>query len=438
MDYEQALEYIYSARKFQKSGGLERMERLLELMGNPHKRLSFVHIVGTNGKGSASSALAYIAESAGYIAGLFTSPFVVEFGERIQVNHEYISHGEIAEICEEIKEKIELMSLEGLHPTVFEITTALAMVYFEHKKCDIVFLEAGIGGEHDSTNVIPAPLCCLFMSISLDHTEMLGHSVEEIAREKSGIIKENTMVVSYPDFGADKGFAPQPQQAVEIIKTVCRDKQVPFRLPREERFTFISSDMDGSRFLYDGMEIELSVCGRHQIGNMLAVIEAAKCLQERGFVIGEKDIRAGLGRFTMPCRMEKVSQSPMIILDGGHNEGCIRALLAAVREYLPGKKITALMAFMRDKDWKTAIEVLAPVCETMIFTATDPLRSEPAENLCRFASAFCGRTACFGTVERAFSEAISATNADGVLLVAGSFYLAGEVRSIIKKEKARG
>ena len=189
MTYNSAIEYIMSRRKFQKSNGHERIQRLLELLGNPHEELKFIHVAGTNGKGSVSTAMSYILKDAGYKTGLFTSPYIVEFGERIQIDNTYISHSDIASLTALIKEKTDLMESENLYPTVFEVTTALALLYFAKEKCDIVILEAGIGGEHDSTNVIPAPLECIFMSISLDHTEMLGGTVKEIAKEISGIIK---------------------------------------------------------------------------------------------------------------------------------------------------------------------------------------------------------------------------------------------------------
>ena len=188
MTYTEAIEYIMSRRKFQKSSGHERIERLLYLLGDPHKRLRFVHIVGTNGKGSVSTALSCITKESGLKTGLFTSPYIICFNERIKVNGEFIPDSEIAEITALIKEKTDLMENEGLFPTVFEVTTALAMVYFAKENCDIVILEAGIGGGKDSTNVITDKLLSVIMSVSLDHTEMLGETVEAITKEKCGII----------------------------------------------------------------------------------------------------------------------------------------------------------------------------------------------------------------------------------------------------------
>ena len=217
LNYNEAIDFIMSHRKFQKTGGFERIEKLLELLGSPHKKLKFVHIAGTNGKGSTSTAMAYILKEAGYRTGLFTSPYVVEFGERVQVDGKYIPREEIAEICGLIKEKAELIKSEDMHPTVFEVTTALAMVYFAKTQCDIVFLEAGIGGGHDSTNIIPSPLACVFTAISLDHTEMLGNTTEEIAREKSGIIKEGTTVISYPLCNGGIDFSAQDKAAFNVL-----------------------------------------------------------------------------------------------------------------------------------------------------------------------------------------------------------------------------
>lgn len=433
MTYSQAIDYIMSRRKFQKSSSHERIERLLSLLGNPEKELSFVHIAGTNGKGSVSTALSYILKHSGYRTGLFTSPYIVEFGERIQVNNEFISHEDIAQLTALIKEKTDLMESEELYPTVFEVTTVLALLYFAKEGCDIVFLEAGIGGGHDSTNVIPAPLQCIFTSISLDHTEMLGDTVEKIAGEKSGIIKNGAAVVSYPDSGDSFGYVPQKKQAVDVIAEKCEKTGCSLSIPNSSKLKVIKSDITGSEFVYDTLKISTSLCGAHQIANMMTVITSARLLRDKGFDISEENIALGIAQFKIPGRMETVSQKPLIILDGGHNEGCMKALSNMIKTYLGDKKITVLMSFMKDKDYVTSLGYITPLCDNIVFTQTDPLRGEAPETLKEKTGDFGGKIFCENGSLDAYRKALSITDENGALIVAGSFYLVSEIRNEIFK-----
>ena len=278
MTYDEALEFIYSRRKFQKSSGHERIERLLELMDNPHKKLRFVHVVGTNGKGSVSTAVSCVLRSAGYITGLFTSPFVIEFGERIRVDGEMIPKSAVASITKLLKEKIALMEKEGLFPTVFEVTTALAMCYFSDMNCDAVVLEAGIGGGKDSTSVIPSPVVAVITSVSLDHTDMLGNTVEEIAKEKCGIIKGSCPVVSYPFESGNFPFASQNREAARVIQQVCMQKGNKLFVPDMKKAELIKSDLSGNELYYDGLHLKTGQCGSFQSANIITAAESAELL----------------------------------------------------------------------------------------------------------------------------------------------------------------
>lgn len=429
MTYNEAIDYIMSRRKFQKSSSHERIERLLELLGSPEKKLKFVHISGTNGKGSVSTALSYILKNSGYRVGLFTSPFIVEFGERIQVNNAYISHEDIASLTVLIKEKTDLMEAEDLYPTVFEVTTALALIYFAKENCDIVFLECGIGGEHDSTNVIPAPLQSIFVSISLDHTEMLGDTAERIAKEKSGIIKKGCRVVSYPDKGESFGYEPQCEEAVEVLFTKSLNESCEFHIPDVQKLSVIKSDITGSEFIYDGLKVITSLCGAHQIANMMTVITSARLLRKDGFKIKDSDITEGIASFKIPGRMETLSTFPLVILDGGHNEGCMKALGNMIKTYLGDKKITLLMSFMKDKDYEKAMGYILPLCSNIVFTQTDTLRGESPTVLRDKAAHFGGSIFCESDSLDAYRKALSLTGKDGALIVAGSFYLVSEIRN---------
>lgn len=428
MTYEEALEFIYSRRKFQKSSGHERIRRLLELVDNPHKRLRFVHVVGTNGKGSVSTAIASVLESAGYITGLFTSPFVVEFGERIKVNGEFIPKSAVASITKQLKQKILIMEEEGLFPTVFEVTTVLAMVYFADMNCDAVVLEAGIGGGKDSTSVIDAPVLAVITSVSLDHTDVLGADVEEIAREKCGIIKGSCPVVSYPFERGDFAFVPQNKKAAEVIAEVCRERGNRLSVPDMTKATCVKSDLEGNELYYDGLHLKTGMCGFFQSANLLTAATACRELAREGYLISDRDIERGIADFFIPGRLECISTNPALILDAGHNEGAMKELSEALSENKKGRKVVALCAFMKDKNHKRALELLAPRCDEMIFTNVDPVRGEAPEELCREAEEYCKVCTAEADSKKAYALALEHAGREDILLVCGSFYLVSEVR----------
>lgn len=431
MTYDEALEFIYSRRKFQKSSGHERIKRLLELVDNPHKRLRFVHVVGTNGKGSVCTAVASVLQSAGYITGLFTSPFVTEFGERIRVDGEYIPKSAVASITSLLREKILLMEKEELYPTVFEVTTALAMCYFSDMNCDAVVLEAGIGGGKDSTSVIPSPVVSVITSVSLDHTKVLGESAEEIAREKCGIIKGYGPVVSYPFESGDFPFTAQNEAAARVIEEVCRERGNELFVPDMKKARLIKSDLSGNELYYDGLHLVTGQCGSFQLANMLTATEVCRALSREGYMISDENIEEGIKSFSIPGRLECVSREPLILLDAGHNEGAMKELSGTLEAYSDGRRVIALCAFMKDKDYRKAVSLLAPCCEKMVFTNVDTLRGEAPEVLCEAAEKYCGDCEGEADVQRAFELALSKAQKDDILLVCGSFYLVSEIRKII-------
>lgn len=428
MTYEDAIQFIYSRRKFQKSSGHERIARLLELMDNPHKRLRFVHVVGTNGKGSVSTAIAQILQSAGYITGLFTSPFVIDFGERIKVNGEFIPKSAVASITKLLKEKIDIMEKEELYPTVFEVTTVLAMVYFCDMNCDAVVLEAGIGGGKDSTSVIQPPVLSVITSVSLDHTDVLGDSIEEITKEKCGIIKGFCPVVSYPFENGSFPFVPQNEDAARVIEEVCREKGNKLFVPDMKKAHLIKSDLTGNSFIYDGIKAETGLCGSFQAANMLTAILAARVLSEEAYMISDENIEQGIKEFFIPGRLECVSQKPAIILDAGHNEGAMKELSAYLHGQNKSGKIVALCAFMKDKDYMKALEYLALVCDEIVFTCVDPVRGEAAETLCSKAENVCKKVYYDSEPDSAYVKALGLTGENDILLVCGSFYLVSDIR----------
>lgn len=430
MTYAEALEYIMGRRKFQKSSSHERIKRLLALLGNPHKRLRFVHVVGTNGKGSVSTALSCILSASGYKTGLFTSPYIIRFNERIKVDGEFIADSDVAEITALIKKKTDLMEKEELYPTVFEVTTALAMVYFEKIKCDIVVLEAGIGGKNDSTNVIENKLLSVIMSISADHTEMLGNTTAEIALEKCGIIPVGGTVVSYPFEGESFGFIPQSKEAAQIIENVCREKNAQLIIPDTAKLSVISESISGTLISYGSLEIKINLCGKHQIANMLTATECALVLRKKGYDISDESIGKGIDSFFIPGRTEVVKEKPLIILDGGHNEGCMLALKETAEAYLSDRKITLLCAFMKDKDYEKSLSHILPLCSAAVFTRTDKLRGEDSSVLCRIGEKYCRQVCSYESTTQALDNALSICGEE-VLIVCGSFYLVSEVRKML-------
>lgn len=429
MTYEEALQYIYSRRKFQKSNSHERIERLLELLSNPQQNLRFIHVAGTNGKGSVSTAISFVLRQAGYKTGLFTSPFIIKFDERIQVDGEFIPEREIASITQEIKEKLEIMESEELYPTVFEVTTALALVYFKRTGCDFVVLEAGIGGEHDSTNVIKNTLVSVFTHISVDHADMLGDTPEKIAKEKSGIIKKGCKVVSFPENGESLGFIPQKSSVMKVLKRKSDETECEFLTLDANTVDILKSDITGSEFIFEGNKYTTKLCGAHQIGNMLTAICAVKALRKQEVPIDSDALIKGISLASIPGRMETVSESPMIILDGGHNEGCMKALRAMLEKYLEGKNIIMLSAFMKDKDTKAALEIIAPVCRKMVFTCVDSLRGEDTAILKNLALPYCEEVFENKDPVSAFENIRADMGKNDVLVVAGSFYLVSEIRN---------
>lgn len=429
MTYDEALQYIYSRRKFQKSNSLERIERLLELLGNPQKRLRFIHVAGTNGKGSVSTALSFVLREQGYKTGLFTSPFIISFGERIQVNGEFIPENEIAKITAEIKEKLEYMETEELYPTVFEVTTALAMVYFEKQNCDFVVLEAGIGGTHDSTNVVENTLVSIFTHISVDHAEMLGDTPEKIAAEKSGIIKNGCETVCFPDGAENLGYTAQKPSVVKILKQKCEEMGSGFICPDAKDVKVIKCDITGSEFVFEGKKISTCLCGAHQIGNMLCVVSAVKGLRKKGVIIDDSSVETGIFAARIPGRTETVSEKPLVILDGGHNEGCMTALRDSIERYLKGKNIIMLCAFMKDKDTKAALQIIAPLCNKIVFTCVDDVRGESTAKLKAYASPFCSFVSESTDAQSAFRQITEKMTDNDALIVSGSFYLVSEIRN---------
>ena len=427
MTFEQTLDYIYSRKKFAKSSSLERINATLFVLSNEHKKLKFVHVLGTNGKGSVSAMISSCLSAAGYKTGLFTSPFVVDFRERIQIDGKYIEKDDFCRIAQTVKDKSETLP-EILRPTFFEFVLAAALVYFYENDCDIVVLEAGIGGKDDSTNIIPPPLVTVFTSISLDHTDVLGDTIEEIAKSKAGAIKKGRVVVSFPDENGGLDFVPQSEKAKNVLARTAKEKGCKIVFPDMNSLKLIKESIFETEFTFGGLDFSTRLPGEHQLGNAACALTALSELKSLGFKLSGESLQKGIKKAFLPARAEVVRNEPLTIIDGGHNEGAARTLQKLIARHLKGKKITLLAAYMKDKDYKTALSILAPECENIVFTIVDNKRGEEPEVLKKNSENFCKNIICESDEKKAFEKAESLLQKNGALIIAGSFYLVGEER----------
>lgn len=422
MNYDEAVRYIHSLLKFGIKPGLERMRALLERIGNPQDTLRYVHVAGTNGKGSTCSMMSNILTGAGYRTGLFTSPYVVDFCERIQVDNVMISHRELSDEVAFLQPFVEQLAGEGIVLTEFEVITALAFHYFAVKKCDIVVLEVGLGGRLDSTNVIDTPLVSVITSISYDHMNILGDTIEKIAGEKAGVIKRHSSCVSY---------CLQNPEAQKILNEQCENTKSCMMQPDVGKLIISSSDVFGNCFVYDGQAYRTTMIGVHQIYNALSVIEAALQLVSMGFHISMEHIKTGIERTVVPGRMELLQkEGGLLLFDGGHNEECSQALKKVIETDFSGKDILCVIGMMADKDVRTYASNVIPLCSRVITVMPDHPRAMKAEVLKEIVSEYCSDVSalsiqeCTHLLRETFGE-------NTLVLVCGSFYLVSDLRKVI-------
>lgn len=423
LTYQEALEYVHNTLQFGSKPGLERIGRLLKKLGNPQNSLHIVHVTGTNGKGSVCAATASVLQAAGYKTGLYISPYVVDFCERIQINGLMIPREEFAREVEAIIPFVRQTAKEYEHPTEFEIITALAFNYFKKTGCDVVVLEVGLGGRFDATNIIENPLVSVITSISLDHMAILGDTLGKIAFEKCGIIKSDRTTISSPG---------QEPEALAVIRETCDAKGNQLVIPEAEAVKILSESITGTRIAYRCRKLFIPLCGRHQITNFITVYEIAVVLRERcGLVITDEAIANGFAQVKFPARMEILRSAPMILLDGGHNPSAAQALVESIDRYLKNKKITVIMGIFKDKDYQAVIPLIAKRAQSFIAVRPDNPRALAPEITEKIAAEHCKKTICLNDYEQAFETALAQTGTDDVILICGSFYLAGPMRRIV-------
>lgn len=432
MTYEEALAFIHQTDWKGSRLGLERMRELMGLLGNPQERLRFVHVAGTNGKGSTCAMLASVLTAAGYRTGMYISPHLVRVNERISVNGSDISDSDLIAAAEQVRDAAGNMADQ---PTEFEIITAMALCHFASQQCDIVVLEVGLGGRLDATNIIPPPEAAVITNIGLEHTEVLGDTLEKIAGEKAGIIKAGSNVVLYA----------QTLEVEQVVRTVCREHCCALSTADPACLSRCRETLEGQRFCWCGAQYAIPLLGAHQTRNAGVVLEAVQALRRRGWRIREEAVSAGLGRVHWPARMEVLCKAPAFLLDGGHNPQCAQAVSDCLSSLLPGQKIVFLIGVLADKDYPTVIDRLMPFAQEFVCLTPESERALPAGALAEYLTRRSAKASPYDGIEDGIAAALSAAGERGAVVALGSLYLAGFVReafhgayrSWLRKEKIR-
>lgn len=421
MNYEETIEYIHSAYWTGTKTGLKRTQELLELLGHPERKLRFVHVAGTNGKGSFCAMLSSILTAAGYKTGLYTSPYVNRFNERMAINEQPIPDDKLVALVEKIRPLVDSMEEK---PSEFELITCVAMEYFFEETCDIVVLEVGMGGQWDSTNVIEAPELSVITAMAYDHMKYLGNTMTEIATAKAGIIKPGCPTLIY-------GENPE---AEAVFAETCQQRGSRLYYSQPERVTHDRDSIHGHVFDYPGYEnLHLPLIGPHQTHNGALVLRAVELLRERGWRIEDFAVREGLSQVRWPARMELLQEKPVILLDGGHNPQGTQAAAATLKELFPGKRIRFLMGVMADKDVDTMVESLLPLAERFYTVTPHNPRSMTAEALAEKLRALGVPATAYEPLEKGIETFVQEAGEEDILCAIGSLYLAGDVRAQIKK-----
>ena len=417
MTYQEALTYIHSISWRGSKPGLERISGMMEQLGNVQEDLKFIHIAGTNGKGSVSAMLSSVLTAAGYRTGLFISPYIMRFNERMQVNGMPISDEELAEIIAEVQPVAESMAER---PTEFEIITAAAFLWFARQKCDIVVLETGLGGRLDATNLISKNVCAVITNLGMDHTEYLGNTLGEIAGEKCGILKPGCPVVAYRS-------APE---AMKVIRARAKELECPVRTADFGKIKALSADLQGQTFQYkQSPELTVHLLGAHQLKNAAVALETISVLRKAGWEIPDEAVVQGMDATRWPGRFEVLQDNPLVIVDGAHNPQGVESLIAAVKEYLPGQHIVCVTGVLADKDWKPMMDRLKTVVSDFVAVTPDSPRALGNVRLARYLTDREHWVSVADDVEKGLTGALERAKATGgMVLACGSLYMAADVR----------
>lgn len=419
MTYGEALEYLSSVGMLGGRPGLERMAVLLEDLGHPERDLLFLHVAGTNGKGSTAALLSSCLRQAGYRVGLFTSPHLVRYNERFRINGTPLSDEALARALSRVRPAAERLPET---PTQFELLTCAALVAFREAGCEAAVLEVGLGGRLDATNAIPTSEVSVITRIGLDHTELLGDTLEKISWEKAGIVKPGGQVV----------LGDHTPSVVRVVEEVCRERGAALRLASPA--LPLERSLEGQFFRWGAYDrLPLSLLGAHQLQNAATALTALELLRERGWRIPETAVRRGLETAVWPGRMEPAGRRPCILIDGGHNRQGAEAIAATLRDYFPGSRCRFLLGVLGDKDVHGILQALVPLAEEIAAVTPDSPRALPAQALCRRLREdfqFLNATAWPGP-EAALSHLRSCAAEEDVICVCGSLYMIGRVRALL-------
>ena len=427
MDYGESLKYIDEISGLGSKLDLERITEILERLGRPQDRLKVIHVAGTNGKGSTSSMINHMLVLNGYKTALYTSPHLIKYNERYVIDNSDISDEDFAKYVTLIREKAEQMEAEGCgHPTVFEQLTAVAFKYFADNNVDYAVIEVGLGGRFDATNVIKKPVLSVITSISFDHTEFLGNTLESIAFEKGGIIKEGRPTVLYR----------QDKKVYDTISKLCEERHSKLYYCEEESINVLKQDLDGTVFdiknrFFECKGVKLPLVGDYQINNCKTALLAAYALKENGVKLDDEKILAGIAASGWDGRMEVCVKNPTVIIDGAHNPDGINMLVESVKKYFASKRIVLLMGVLGDKDYENMAAEIVPLAETVVITQPASERALSADGFKQVVEKYCENVYCIEEIDEAYKKALEITGKDDVLVCAGSLYLIGELRRII-------
>ena len=428
MRYEEAMKYITEVGNFGSNYGLERTHKLLEYLGNPEKDLKLIHIAGTNGKGSTTSMITEILMGAGYKVGMYTSPFIEEFEERIQINRRNIPKETLANLIDEVKVAVERVIEEGYnHPTEFEIITVLMLLYFKKEKIDFGVIEVGLGGRLDSTNVI-IPILQVITSISFDHTNLLGNTLEEIAGEKAGIIKKNIPTVIYP----------QEEEALKVIKNKCAAMESDLYTADKDNMKFVkvvNEDKPYQLLKYkEEFNIFLPLLGEHQILNLSVAMKVIEVLNNRKIVnITTESIIKSIKNVTWKGRLEVLSNNPYVVIDGAHNIQGIKTLSRNIKKYFKYENLHLILGILADKDVEEMIKIITPIAKQVYAVTPNSIRAELADDLKNEIVKYNANCRAFDEYEEAYLEALKNAKENDIILASGSLYMIGDMRKIINK-----
>lgn len=428
MKYEEAMKYITEVGNFGSNYGLERTYKLLEHLGNPERDLKLIHIAGTNGKGSTTSMITEILMGEGYKVGMYTSPFIEEFEERIQINRNNIPKESLAILMDEIKVAVDKVIEAGYnHPTEFEIITVLMLLYFKKENIDFGVIEVGLGGTLDSTNVIK-PIIQVITSISFDHTNLLGNTLEKIAREKAGIIKKGIPTVIYP----------QQEEVLKVIKNKCFEMDSELYIANNENLKFkniVNLDKPYQLLKYNNeIDILLPLLGEHQIINLSVAMQAIEVLNNKNIIdISIANIVKSIKNVSWKGRLEVLSNNPYVVIDGAHNIQGIKTLSRNIKKYFKYENLYLILGILADKDVEEMIKIITPMAKKVYSVTPNSIRGELAESLKDEVSKFNKNCKAFDKYEEAYLEALNDAFEKDLILASGSLYMIGDMRKIIRK-----